>query len=895
MSKVSCRRAPARAVLSTPQGNQTLIGAKLHPPGVRGNSVVRRRLFDLLDAGLRPGCRLILVSAPAGYGKTTLTAAWLAGLDNDRAWLSLEEPENEPLRFLAYLGAALASHAPEFQAYVASLAGTPELPAAEIVAAELGNAMIPSPSPFVLVLDDYHALTNPYAHDLIRSLLQHLPPHFRLLLVTRADPPFPLGRMRARGELVEVRMEDLCFTLEEAKEFLATMGLALSDEAVASCAGRAEGWAAGLQLAALSLKGRSPEETEAFLAAFSGSDRYIIDYLVDEVLSRQDPSLREFLRRTAVLDRFTPQLCDVVTDREDSLDVLRRIEANNLFLIPLDGEREWFRYHHLFADSLRTETKRAERAEVHHRAARWFEERGDLPEAVNQALAAGEMTEAARLIDAASLEMLVRSERELATLRRWLESLPEEVLRKSDGLFVGKPWAQYLTGRPQEALAFLARLPSAERAALSPHHQGCLLSLEANVANNRGDYALAADLARQALGSLDPAFDPMTRPVTLSTLGESLERLGDLSGAESAFREAYGLTRAFPRALVSVVTVAHLSSLLDARGRRREAETLCRESYQLFLNEVGRPSAYGGILAVRLGVLAYEANELFEARMLLEIGLELRRAIAYLEDLDGEENLALTLDALGERTAALDALQVERRAQAPVDALFTLTAVEAELRRRHGDTAAALRWAEEWRLTPQDAPDIRRESGYLTYLRLLLDLSRPEEALALAQRMAAQVETGGRLNRLIPLRVLQALALAALGRKDEAGATLEHAVTLAAPEGYLRAFLDQGAAVVPLLHVVRDAAPGFSDRLSAAFHVSEAGLPGSNARLIEPLTERELELLPLLADGLSNEELSRRLYISLNTTKWHLKSIFGKLAVGNRTQAVARARELGLI
>lgn len=389
-------------------GNQTLIGAKLHPPCVRGNVVLRRRLFDLLDTGMRPGCRLILVSAPAGYGKTTLTAAWLAGLGNAKAWLSLEEAENEPVRFLAYLGAALARHVPEFAAYVDSLAAAPELPAAETVAAELVNAMTPSPSPFVLVLDDYHALTSSYAHDLIRVLLQHLPPHFRLLLATRADPPFPLGRMRVRGELIEVRMEDLRLTVEEAKEFLQAMGLALCDEAVASCTERTEGWAAGLQLAALSLQGRDPEETEAFLVAFNGSHRYVIDYLVDEVLSRQDPALREFLRRTAVLDRFTPPLCDEVTDRDDSRELLRRIEANNLFLVPLDGEREWFRYHHLFADSLRTEMTKAERAEVHLRAAKWFEERGDLPEAVKQALAAGEMTEAARLIAAAVPEMLGR-------------------------------------------------------------------------------------------------------------------------------------------------------------------------------------------------------------------------------------------------------------------------------------------------------------------------------------------------------------------------------------------------------------------------------------------------------------------------------------------------------
>lgn len=876
-------------------GNRTLIGTKLNPPGARGNVVVRQRLFNLLDAGLRPGIRLILVSAPAGYGKTTLAAAWLTNLDNPRAWLSLEEAENEPLRFLAYLGAALVRQAPEFGAYVDSLAGAPQLPTAEVVAAELVNALIPSPSPSFLVLDDYHALTNPYVHDLIRVLLPHLPPHFRLLLVTREDPPFPLGRLRVRGELVEARMKDLCFTLEEAQEFLQAMGLALRREAVASCAERTEGWAAGLQLAALSLQGRSPEETEAFLAVFSGSHRYVIDYLVDEVLGRQAPALRGFLRRTAVLDRFTPQLCDAVTGRDDSRELLRTVEAHNLFLIPLDEGREWFRYHHLFADSLRTELDKAERTEVHLRAARWFEERGDLPEAVEQALAAGELREAARLIEAALPEMFLHSEREVATLRTWLEALPDEVLRASGELFAVKPWAQYLAGHPREAGAFLAGLSAAERAGISAYNRGRLLSLEAHMASRRGDNARTAGLARKALAALGGEADPITRASTLNTLGQSLARLGDLDGAESAFQEAHELTKPFPQAFISVVTVACLSRLLELSGRRREAETICRRSYQSLLDGVGRPSAFGGILAVRLGIMAYEADELFEARMLLETGLELRRAIAYLEDLQGEEKLALTLDALGEPAAALETLQAGRGPGVSEDDLFTSTAVEAELRRRHGETVAAWRWAEEWRLSLQDSPSMPRESGYLTYLRLLLEIGRPDQASALVERMAAKAEAEGRLNRLISLRALQALALEALGRRAEAVAALRQAVTLAAPEGYVRAFLDQGPAVAPLLTMVRDTAPAFVARLATAFSASAAGPTGRQAQLVEALTERELGLLKLLAEGFSNEEISRRLYISLNTTKWHLKSIFGKLAAGSRTQAVAKARELALL
>lgn len=874
-------------------GMNSLIGSKLNPPLSRPNLVSRPRLSLRLNAGLRPECRLILISAPAGYGKTTLAATWLAGLRVPYAWLSLEETENDPVRFLAYLGAALEKITPEFGAYVDSLAGIPQLPGAETVAAELINAMPPLPDSFVLALDDYHSITHSYPHSVIRTLIQHLPPNFHLLIATREDPPFSLNRLRVQSEITEVRMDDLRFTAEEAGEFLRAMGLALQGGAVATCVGRTEGWAAGIQLAALSLQRSSSEEAEAFLAAFSGSHRYIIDYLVDEVLSRQEPPIQEFLRLTSVLDRFTASLCDRVTGREDSREVLRGIEASNLFLIPLDGEREWYRYHHLFADSLRAELDKSVRAGVHRRAAGWFEEQGDLPGAVKQALAAGELAEAARLIAAAAPGMLLRGE--LATLRDWLAALPKEAVYASDDLITVKPWALCLTGRLREAGAFLAEVSEARRADLPALPRGALFSMEAMISGHRGDVAQAADFAQEALRLIDGKIDPVSRASTLNILGQSLQRLGDMNGAEQAFHEACELAGAFPRTFVSILTTVTLSYFLDLRGRRREAEAICRRHYQAILDGTGRPLPFGGILAAQLGVLSYEANELVAARSLLETGVDLCRALSLHQSALSEERLALTLDALGEHEAALEVLLGANWPDAPPDALFSGAAVEAEIKRRNGEIDAVQRWAKEWSLAPDDPPNVRRESGYLTYIRLLLDLGRPEQATVLLNGFASKAEEMGRISRLIPLRVLQASALAALHRREEAAAMLRGAVALAAPEDYLRAFLDQGPAVAPLLGMARDIAPAFVDRLAASFSMPEAGPSEVHARLVEPLTEREEELLKLLAEGLSNDEISRRLYISPNTTKWHLKSIFGKLAVGSRTQAVAKAREIGLI
>lgn len=687
-------------------------------------------------------------------------------------------------------------------------------------------------------------------------------------------------------------MKDLRFTAEEAEEFLRSMGLVLRDGAVAYCVARTEGWAAGLQLAALSLQGCNPEQAEAFLSSFSGSHRYIIDYLVDEVLGRQDPPVREFLRRTSVLERFSPSLCDAVTGRDDSLEVLREIEAKNLFLISLDGEREWFRYHHLFADSLRGESTEIDKADLHRRAARWFESRGDLPEAVRQALLAGEHGEAARLISAAATEMLLRGEH--ATLRDWLEILPGEVVCASDDLIAVKPWVLCLTGRIREAGDFLAQISGTRRAGLNARNLSLILRLEATLASHRGDNACAVDLAHQALQLIDEKDDPVSRASTLAILGQNVQRLGDVGGAELAFREACTLVIDSPRTLVSVEATLSLCYLLGLRGRRREAEMICRRHYQAILDGGNRPLAFGGILAMQLGVLSYDANELVAARNLFETGVELSRAVSLHWDAQGEERLALTLDALGEYEAALEVLRGVHRPEDSVDAIFSSTAVEAEIRRRHGEIDAVQRWAAKWSLAPGDPPNGRRELGYLTYIRLLLDLEQPEQALILLSGFISIAKQMGRLNRLIALWVLRALALEALGRREEAVAALRPAVAMAAPEGYIRAFLDQGPAVAGLLPLVRDTAPTFVDGLLTSFRTLGAEVDDGRVSLPEPLTDRECELLKLLAVGLSNEEISRLLHISPNTTKWHLRSIFGKLAVVNRTQAAVRAKELGI-
>jgi LuxR family maltose regulon positive regulatory protein len=884
----------------------TLLSTKLYGPRVRPELVSRPRLIERLNQGLHR--QLTLVSAPAGFGKTTLIAEWLAGSQRAFTWLSVDETDNDPVRFLDYLVAALQEITGEIGWTVRGSLGSPRLPPAESLITSLINDIAGVPEPFTLVLDDYHLIHSEWIHQALEFLISHQPPQMHLVILTRRDPPLRLPRLRVRDQVTEIRVDDLRFTPEEAAAFLTrVLGLVLGADVVASLESRTEGWIAGLQLATLSLQGKSSEQAARFVQAFSGSHHHVIDYLADEVLARQPAEIRDFLRQTAILDRLTAPLCDALTGRPNSEQLLRQLEDANLFLIPLDDQREWYRYHQLFADFLRTDLDEGTRAALHLKAMHWLEAHHLRPEAVKHALASGDMVQAAQMIARAAGDAFRRAS--WTTLLGWLEALPDELVRADGELATYRGFLLFLTEFHAEAAAYAE---AAERS-LSPDEpvkRGRLLSLKAHLALRYDDFDIVVQLCREALAYLGEE-DPLFRSLTLNVLGQIMERREDLAAAADAYREAALSGRQAGDQLGAVVALTNLVLALNELGRRREALALCQEVAEAAAAQPGRELPVAEGIDLAWGWLSYEANELDRARK------QSLRALHLCEQLNIADGIFIAQFTLArahlacgepERTLEICRQARERAARikpgAPQAGWFA--ALEAQVWLQQGDLAAAASWAERAALAPTDTPHFWYEPVYFTYIRLLLSQRRLEEADAILTTLERSARQGGRRRKLITLGLQRALFHQAQSREGQAQASIREALLMAAPEGYRRAFLDEGRPIMGSLPALRHVTPAFVDGLLEAFRnetLSPAeGRPSpawtssiSQGELTDPLSERELEILRLVAAGRSNPEIADLLYLSLNTVKWHVKNLYGKLNVHSRVEAAARAQELGLL
>ena len=907
-----------------------LLATKLHLPRTRPGFVVRPRLTDRL-AGAGEG-ELVLVCAPAGFGKTALVADWARHGELPVAWLSLDEADNDPARFWRHAAAALDTVCPGVAERVAGVLGPPPPPAWEGLVTALVNELAGVAEEVVLVLDDYHLIQAPQVHASVGFLLEHLPASLRLVLASRADPPLPLARLRASGQLTELRQRDLRFTLEEAAELLGgAVGSELSDRAVAALEARTEGWAAGLQLAALSLRGHS--DIDAMVERFSGSHRYVLDYLAEQVLDRQPEPLRKFLLETSILKRLSGPLCDAVCGRTDSQAQLEQVERANLFLVPLDEVRGWWRYHHLFADLLRARLEREwpERlAVLDHKAAAWYDAHGLADDAVRHALDAGDSVRAARLVERHVDELLLRGEG--ATLQRWLAALPAKLVDSRPRLLLAQARMAFLDG---DVDAVQGPLDAAEQvfadAAEEPFAPsvGTAASLSANIpatialdraflAELRGDSEATAAFASQALAQLGED-EAMLASLGRWHLAVAEWLQGRLPEAERAFASITS-TWAASEPTLAAWSSQHLGRIQITRGRLHAALA----TYQRVLDLTaapGRPTLpAAGIAHVGMAQVAYQRGQLDSALQQAAKGVELCRQLAYIPPLSLATGLALLAwirQARGDRAGALNAIaEAEQVELSPsVIALFNpVPALRARLALARGELADAAGWVQAHGLAAEDVPSYPREGEYLVLAWVLLAEQAPARALGLLERWHALAVAQGRTGSLIELRALQALAYADAGDEPSALAALGEALTLAAPEGYLRVFVDEGPPMAELFRKLVagrrqdqgsgvDAGPReYRFRLVEAFEQADLPIRPPVRRgavvvagLIEPLSARELEVLKLLAAGKPNREIAEELVVTLETAKKHVSHIFDKLGVANRTQAVVRAQELGLM
>ncbi len=910
----------------------SILTTKFYVPPARRNAVARPRLQAQLDGGLHQ--KLTLIAAPAGYGKTTLVSAWGATSGRPVAWLSLGEEDNDLNRFLTYLVSALQTIAPQVGCSLLATLQSPQPPALPTMLTALVNDIATLPEPLVLILDDYHLIDAKAVDQALAFLIDHLPPQMHLVITTREDPQLPLARLRARGELNEIRAADLRFTPDEATAFLnQTMNLNLPTEEVAALESRTEGWIAGLQLAALSMRGR--KDVSGFIQAFAGDNRHIVDYLVEEVLQRQPEPLRNFLLQTSILDRLCGALCDAVTDQTESNATLQRLERGNLFVIPLDDRRHWFRYHHLFADLLHSHLLEQLPDQVpllHRRASEWYEEQGMLADAIRHAFAAADLDRAARLIER-EWRNHHRSQFRSAAVIDWMKRLPEAMVRASPSLSTGYAWellnqgelaaAESHLGDAEDGINLIARGDAPSARFIGDEQMRSLqvdiASARAYLAQSQDDLPGALVYAQRAI-DLCPPDDHLARALMEALVGLVVMANGDLAGAYRSMTAAQRGVQQAGNVLFAIGMTYSVADIQVAQGRLRGAISTYEEALRLAgVNDAAAEAnpVLQGTADLYLGLsdLHHELGHWAEARHYLQKSEELGARVA-LPNWPYRLRLvqAHMKECEGDLAGALRLLEDAAHwyYPAPVPEVRPLAAMKAQIWIRQGQLLDAQAWVCERSLSVEDDLSFRGEFEHITLARLLIatyqrqaNAGALQQATGLLTRLLHAAEAGKRLRSVIEIRLLQALAQHAAGDTRGALIPLEHALTLAEPDGFVRIFVTEGAAVRQLLSAAQahQIMPGYVERLLAAFAPAiqpQSTLPHHVTTLppqpfSEPLSARELEVLMLIAQGCSNQEIGARLFLALDTVKGHNRRIFEKLQVQRRTEAVARARELGLL
>jgi LuxR family maltose regulon positive regulatory protein len=898
------------------QKRDVLLATKIGIPRIRPDLLSRSHLIGRLEEATTR--ELVLVSTPAGFGKTTLLAGWAKSSESPVAWLSLDGDDNDPARFWRYIVAAVDRVHKGIGEQALSLLNASAQPTPKAVVTAMVNELTARPGELVLVLDDCHLIESHAIHDSLAFLLENLPPGVHVVIASRREPPIPLARFRARGQLAELRAADLRFTLEEATALLHKVWeINLPEESIAALEARTEGWVTGLQLAALSLRGAS--DPARFIQGFTGSNRYILDYLTEEVLEQQPGDVRSFLLETSVLEQLSGPLCDGLTGRSDGQEMLEQLERANLFLVPLDEERHWYRYHHLFADLLLARLQSADPkrvSELHWKAATWFEAYELVGDAVRHALAAGEAMWAARLVEQHVEEVLRRGEGE--TLRGWLAALPQEVVRSRPRLALAQVIAAFNAGRLQAAEPLLEDAEQALTTVPSEPYEpsiGTEMSMLANVpasiallraalAALRGDAERTTELVHRAQAHLAEG-ERGPRISVRWNLAQADWLRGRLAEAERAFADIVADGREASESHLMLTAGSVLGRIQHAQGRLEVAFRTYQEGLE-FATRTGPSVGLSTAVAhVGMAEVFYERNQLEEALDHAREGISLGRQLTSTQALaTGLTTMAWIRQAMGDPAGAREAMAEAYQVMPNLEIVALHNPVPAERARlllAQGDVKEIARWVAERGLEEEDEPGYARELEYLVLARYLLSRNMTDRAFALLERLGAAAKAQSRLGSVIEVQVLQALGFQAAGKADPAMNILAQALMQAEPEGYIRTFVDEGRPMAALLHraLSRGVTADYTARLLAAFPSVDQGIQPSPPPVAvpfnEPLSERELEVLRRLATGASNQEIAEELSIAPNTARKHVSNIIGKLGVNNRTQAVSRGRDLGLL
>lgn len=876
----------------------TILATKLHIPTLRMGLVARPRLLEQLNIGWREGHKLTIVSAPAGYGKTTLVAEWLTSLTRGRegvrnSWLSLEEVDNDLMRFMRYFLAAFQQIDNMLGIHAQSMMGMPNLPPLANVLDELINDLAALDVPQLLVLDDYHVISNSQIHESLEYFINHQPASIHLVLTTRSDPPLPLARLRARRQMNEIRARDLRFTAEEAHAFFGLANLTLAEDAIRALDERTEGWIAGLQLAALALQHQAAPA--AFIETFQGSHRYVLDYLAGEVIQQQVEEIRTFLTQTSLLTRFNADLCNTLTGRDDSQDIITRLEQSNLFIIPLDDERRWYRYHHLFADYLRSLLSKAEQAALCKKAATWHEANDLTAEAIRYSLVCGDHDFAAQVIENALEKNSTWSDGNLTQLAAWIKELPPVVIQSRPRLGLQAARISYIQGQFDQTEAQLALVEKyLQEFPTTPDAEQLLATVMLNrgaMSAVRGDFQQAIELIPPAQARI-PREDHQSHARAFLRLGLAYELAGQTTQALESYLRSSSEARLADVLYLDVNGLCCAAQIQIAQGHLNLAAQTCHDAIQL-ARGANLPAL--GLAWDILGIIALERNDLTSAETCLRDGITLSRKGGLYGD------LAVGLISWGRlqayqgslekmQTAMDEVLSIIRSVGAPRSEQLA----KAYVARFHlflGQHEEAIRWAGEYQaIRGKPFPEFEE----LTLVRVLLSSKKLEGIPNILHPLLEKADAAGRMQTSLEVMILLGLSHHARGGTTAAMEWLKKSLELAAPEGYLRIFLDEGQPLRELLPHLRSTAPRLVDSILKANQPSAESRSAPLGGLPDPLSEQEVRVLKLIVEGKSNAEIAAELVISVGTAKWHVHNVLQKLGVGNRPQAIARARELGI-